>query len=205
MSPRPYRQGPKRQAATEQTRTRIIDAARDLLMSGSVPGGFTIDAVAKEAGVARMTVYYQFESKQGLLAALFDDLGERGQMFRLREAFIMADPLEALSRFISVFMAFYASNRVFIRRLSALAALDAELDEALTERGSWRRDGLRTLVERIADRRGKAKLLEHVVATLHALTSFEFFDHLATEGRTPEQVGTLVTQLAKAALNVELR
>ncbi len=40
--------------------------------------GFTVDAVAREAGVARMTVYYQFGSKAGLLEAIFDSLAVRG-------------------------------------------------------------------------------------------------------------------------------
>ncbi|MGZ3497509.1 MAG: TetR/AcrR family transcriptional regulator [Vulcanimicrobiaceae bacterium] len=205
MSPRPYRQGSKRQAATEQTRTRIIDAARQLLMGESDPAGFTIDAVANKAGVARMTVYYQYESKQGLLAALFDDLGERGQMFRLREAFAAADPFDALARFIQVFMGFYASNRLFIRRLSALAALDSELNDALSERGGWRRKGLRTIVERIAEKRGRPaeSVTEPVLTTLHALTSFEMFDYLATDGRTPQQAGTIVTRLAIATLDLD--
>ena len=39
-----------------------------------------IDAVARQAGVARMTVYYQFESKKGLLEALLDDTHDVGLM-----------------------------------------------------------------------------------------------------------------------------
>jgi len=69
MSPRPYRLG-QRQATTEQTRARILAAARELLMARDGFNGFSIDAVAREADVARMTVYYQFGSKIGLLEAL---------------------------------------------------------------------------------------------------------------------------------------
>ena len=72
----PYRLGQRRVAA-EQTRARIIAAARALLTSSGGLVGFTVDAVAKQAGVSRMTVYYQFDSKAGLLDALFDDLAER--------------------------------------------------------------------------------------------------------------------------------
>jgi len=58
VSPRPY-QSERRQAATNETRARILEAAHSLL---SGPGGatFTIDAVAEQADVARMTVYHQF-------------------------------------------------------------------------------------------------------------------------------------------------
>src|ERR671924_654819 len=99
MSPRRYRLG-QRQAAVDQTRARIIAAARELLLAGGVSSGFSVDAVARQAGVARMTVYYQFGSKRGLLEALFDDLAARGLVGRLRAAFGCPDPREALTEFI---------------------------------------------------------------------------------------------------------
>ena len=79
MSPRPYRLG-QRQAATDETRARILAAARELLAASDGLTGFSIEAVARQADVARMTVYYQFGSKPGLLEALFDDLAARGQI-----------------------------------------------------------------------------------------------------------------------------
>ena len=72
MSPRPYRLG-RREAAVADTRERILAAARDVLGENGF-AGFTIDAVADRAGVARMTVYYQFDSKGALLDALLDAL-----------------------------------------------------------------------------------------------------------------------------------
>ena len=94
MSPRPYRLGQRRLAA-EQTRARVIAAARELLMATGGFAGFTIDAVARQAGVARMTIYNQFGSKAGLLEALFDDLAARGGMEQLPSAFSRPDPLDA--------------------------------------------------------------------------------------------------------------
>jgi AcrR family transcriptional regulator len=64
--PRTYRLG-QRQAATEQTRARILAAARDLLMSPDGYARSSIEAVARRADVARMTVYHQFGAKIGLL------------------------------------------------------------------------------------------------------------------------------------------
>jgi AcrR family transcriptional regulator len=63
--PRPYKLG-QRQVAADQTRAKILAAARNLLAAESGIAGFTMDAVAREAGVSRMTVYYQFESKTKL-------------------------------------------------------------------------------------------------------------------------------------------
>src|SRR5438876_585864 len=102
MSPRPYR-SVQRQVAAEQTRARIIAAARELLVASEGFSGFTIDAVARQAGVARMTVYYQFGSKLGLLEALFDDLAARGQMQQLAAAFQQPDALVGLAEYIAVF------------------------------------------------------------------------------------------------------
>src|SRR5437588_67268 len=70
MSPRPYRLG-QRQVAADETRSRIVKAAREQLEKEA---SFSLDAVARRADVARMTVYYQFGSRRGLLEALFDDL-----------------------------------------------------------------------------------------------------------------------------------
>src|ERR1700682_5686739 len=104
MSPRPYRLG-QRQGAADETRAGILAAGR-----GPVPAGtsFSIDAVARRADVARMTVYYQFSSKRGLLEALFDALAARGGMQQLPSAFQKTDPAAALNRFIDVFARFWS-------------------------------------------------------------------------------------------------
>ena len=75
MTRRPY-QPVQRQRAVDEGRERIVLAARALLEADD-DEPFSIDAVARRAGVARMTVYNQFGSKTGLLEALFD-LGVRG-------------------------------------------------------------------------------------------------------------------------------
>src|SRR5437660_2774306 len=82
MSPRPYQLG-QRQAASEQTRSRVLQAARKLLMESTSFSGFSIEAVARRADVARMTIYHQFGSKWGLLEALCDSLAVTGEMEQL--------------------------------------------------------------------------------------------------------------------------
>jgi AcrR family transcriptional regulator len=201
--PRPYRLG-QRQAATDETRARIIAAARELLMAAGGPGGFSIDAVARQAGVARMTVYYQFGSKRGLLEGLFDDLAARGGMERLAEAFARPDPLVALAEFIATFGRFWTSDRLVIRRLRSLAALDPEF-EGVRTRDEWRRGGLRVLLGRLAEQYGRPapEALDEAVDLIHTLTSFETFDTLAGTARSPEEVVPLVQRLARAALTLD--
>jgi AcrR family transcriptional regulator len=194
MSPRPY-QKRTREVATAETRARIIDAARALLTEASGALNFTIDAVAQRADVARMTVYYQFKSKRGLLEALFDDLAQRGRMSELRNAFTAADPVAALDTFIETFVRFWSADRVIIRRLNALARLDAEIEQALRERGSWRREGLTVLVQRLKGARD-----ETLIDVLHMLTSFETYDALATQKRRPKDVEAILQSLARTIL-----
>lgn len=197
LSPRPYRLG-QRQASTDQTRARIIEAARELLETGD---NFSIDMVAQKAEVARMTVYYQFRSKRGLLEALFDALAARGGMAELPAAFQMADPVAAVMKVIDVFAHFWSSDRLALRRLRGMAALDPELDEVLRARNEGRRSGLRVILGRLP----KADALvfrsrEDTLDVLHALTSFECFDVLAGTTRTPEDVAPIIKGAARAIL-----
>jgi AcrR family transcriptional regulator len=191
MSPRPYRLG-QRQLAADETRARILAAARDQLEEET---SFSIDAVARRADVARMTVYYQFGSKRGLLEALFDLLAARGGMQQLPSAFQQADPNAALDRVIDIFARFWSSDRVVLRRLRAMAALDPELDQVLRERNEGRRNGMRVIVSRSLP--GGIRLAE-TVDLLFALLSFENFDVLAGPERTPEEVAPLVKWAAAA-------
>src|ERR1700732_2517273 len=99
MSPRPYQLG-QRQAASDQTRARILAAARALLMAPDGYSRFSIETVARQADVARMTVYHQFGSKLGLLEGLCDSLAASGGMEQLATAFRLADPLLALREYL---------------------------------------------------------------------------------------------------------
>jgi AcrR family transcriptional regulator len=206
MSPRPYQLG-RRQATVEQTRTRILDAARDLLETPEGPASFSVDAIAKHADVARMTIYYQFNSKAGLLEALFDDLANRGGMDRLPEAFRQPEALEALDTFIAIFGQFYASHRLIDRRLRGLALLDQDLARALAARNERRRTGLTVLLQRLAEQRGQPgpRERDEAVAILHMLTSFESFDILAGDAGSPADVVPLVQRVAHAALGLAPR
>lgn len=71
-----------RAAQAAETRSRIVDAARRLFASE----GFsttTIDAIAREAGVAVPTVYAAFKSKAGILVALLNRLDDEAGMATL--------------------------------------------------------------------------------------------------------------------------
>lgn len=201
MSPRPYRLG-QRQATTEQTRTRILKAARDLLLASENFSGFSIDAVARKADVARMTVYHQFGSKIGLLEALSDFLATQGGMEQLPRAFQRPQARDALSEYIAVFGRFWESDRQVMSRLRALAALDPDFEQVIRARDEWRRQGLRVIVGRFTEQYGQPapEAFGDVVDVLYTLTSFEYFHLLAGPTRSIEEVVPLVQRLALAAI-----
>jgi AcrR family transcriptional regulator len=202
MSPRPYDLG-RRRDQIDENRRRVIQAARALLAESTTYTAFTVDAVAKRADVARATVYYQFGSKTGVLEALCDSLAERGQMTELASIFTEPDPRQALRGFIAAFARFWASDRLVMRRLRALAALDPDVAAVIEARDERNRTGLQILVDRISQQSNATSPIDAatVVQVVHTLTSFETFDSLAGPTQEPTDVVPLVVELAEAALS----
>jgi AcrR family transcriptional regulator len=194
----------QRQTAADETRARVVAAARELLATTGF-AGFTVDAVARKAGVARMTVYYQFGSKVGLLEALCDSLAARGGIQQLAAAFCQPRALDALAECLKVFGRFWDADRLVMRRLHGLAALDPDFEQVLRGRWDRRREGLRVIVRRLADEHGRPApgALDEAVDVLYALSTFESFDTLAGTTRRLEEVAPLVYRLARAALGLE--
>ena len=131
----------QRQRSVESGRERILAAARELLQDDG-DEGFSIDAVARRAGVARMTIYNQFESKAGLLEALFDSLAARGPFAQMADIFKEADPLVMLDEYVGIFGRFWTLNRRTHDRLRAAALHDEELATAMRARNERRRNGI---------------------------------------------------------------
>ena len=194
MSPRPYNLG-KRQEPVEAARQQVLDAARRLLGSTASYTAFTVDAVARQADVARATVYYQFGSKTGLLEAVCDQLAEIGGLSGLAEVFADPDPRQAQHRFVACFGRFWAADRPAMRRLRALALLDPDVGAVIAARDQRRQQGLTVLVGRAASAEPA-----HAVRVLTALTSFETFDTLAGPDQEITAAIPDILRLAEAAL-----
>ena len=192
----------KRKAATEQNRERILASARSLLLWEDF-SEFSMEEVARKAGVIRPTLYYQFKSKAGLLEQLYNYIARRGNIQDLATVFRYGnDPLQLLYEFIRFFVNFWHADRELIRRLHGLGAIDSEIGQGLRARNERRRSGLRVIVERYELSYLPLTPLEKPVAidTLHMLTSFETFDALAVPGRSLEEVSGIIQKLAYRAL-----
>jgi AcrR family transcriptional regulator len=205
VSPRPYR-SPNRDAAATQTRERIVAAAAALLGASEGIGGFSLEAVAKKAGVTRLTVYNQFGSRRALLEAVFDQRAARGGLHRLAEAMAGSDPNAGLLEVIGIFCDFWSFDPGTLGQLHAAGASDPEFDVSVRERNERRRHLLAVLVGRIAEggelrsnARGE-KARGDLVDVLFALTSFPFFSQLTASGRTPDAACHLIQGLASDAV-----
>ena len=199
MSPRAYDLG-QRRGPIDRGRQQILDAARRLLAGSESYTAFTVDAVARQADVARATVYYQFGSKAGLLEAVCDTLAEAGQMSELPAAFTEPDPREGLRRFIGCFGQFWSADRAAMRRLRALAALDPDVGAVISARDQRRQEGLTVLAGRLAGASVLAAEPGHAVRVLFMLTSFETFDALAGPDQDLTAVVPDIVRLAETAL-----
>jgi AcrR family transcriptional regulator len=205
VSPRPYR-SPHRDAAATQTRERIVAAAAAILGASEGIGGFSLEAVAKKAGVTRLTVYNQFGSRRALLEAVFDQRAARGGLHRLAEAMAGSDPHAALLEVIGIFCDFWSFDPGTLGQLHAAGASDPEFDVSVRERNERRRHLLAVLVGRLAEgseprskTRGE-KARGDLVDVLFALTSFPFFSQLTASGRPPDAACHLIKGLASDAV-----
>jgi AcrR family transcriptional regulator len=174
----------------------MIEAGRKLLSGGKGVPAFSIDAVAREAGVTRATVYNQFESKQGLLTAVFDTIAREGGLFDLPQVFSEADPNKALRRVVAIFAAFWRMHAQALPKFAAFGQLDAEIGAVLNERSERRRKLLTAIVERMQPVHSPADLVD----VLFALTSAEFYRQLAVRGRTAQAIEELIWQAVADAV-----
>jgi AcrR family transcriptional regulator len=202
MSPRAYNLG-KRQTSAEKTRLRILEAARKLLADESRPADFSMENIASAADVSRLTIYYQFKSRPGLLEALYDYLAHRGNMQQMGQVFHEPDPSKALEKLIRTFVSFWASDPVVIRRLRAMAALDDEIGAGIRARDSRRVHLAGEILRRVPlSRRRKHRTEQQatIADTISMLTSFETYDALSRAGHDDAQVGSILLTLAQAAI-----
>jgi AcrR family transcriptional regulator len=200
MSPRPYTPV-IRQQAVDAGRERVVTAARELLEDDGAEG-FSLDAVARRAGVSRMTVYNQFGSKAGVLEAIFDSIAANGPFKHMPDIFAETDPRVALDEFITLFGKFWTYSRRAHARLATAAATDADLAAIIASRNERRRLGTTEIVRRLGSEIQPIVPKSEVVNLLFVLLSFDHFDALAGKDRTPNDVVPLVRATVYAVLGL---
>ncbi|MBR0798371.1 TetR/AcrR family transcriptional regulator [Bradyrhizobium jicamae] len=197
MPPRSY-VSPARSAAAAETRERVIAAASQALREGESIARFSLDSVAKAAGVTRLTVYNQFGSRRGLLEAVFDEIGRSGGLHRLADIMTMGDPRAALDRLAEIFCAFWSGDAA-VGRLNDAMATDPEFAEAVRERNERRRKSLTVLIDRLAAKTASAHARKDAVDLIFALTGYPTYAALSP-GRSRDDVCRVVQAACRAAI-----
>lgn len=183
---------PTRRELVKATRNNILDAAFRLMREHG-PHGFSMDVLAKEAGVARATVYEHFRSKLALLDELV--LSTSRSLTLDNQRTHIGNPLTALRDMLGAICRHWSDHDATIRELRTLVAVTGAepptdgLDE----------DYLRSIVQAIAAS-GQLRprwSLEDAVDALALLTSYPTYERLCRSNmRTPAQVETLLAKLA---------
>jgi AcrR family transcriptional regulator len=201
MSPRPY-QSPRRTAGATMTRERLVKSAGAILSSSDGIAGFSLEAVARKAGVTRVTVYNHFGSRRALLEAVFDQTAMLGGLHRIGEVMAAGSaPQDALLRTVEIFCEFWSFAPTTMGLLHSAGASDPEFETSVRERNERRRQILSVLVNRItAGCAIKREEIDNLVDVLFALTSFHFFAQLTAGKRTATETCDLIRRLVLDAV-----
>jgi AcrR family transcriptional regulator len=200
-APRTYH-SPTRERQAGQTRDRILDAARRMIMNKGFAEA-TIDAIAGESGVAAPTVYAVFGSKRGILQALMERAAFSSQYQDLvREAMKSDDPATRLRYAAKIARRIHESLRSESEVLRGASAVAPDFIREKERTRYERQAGLIKLIEE------KGALRPEVTGTaardiLWTLTSHDVHHRLVVErkwsaDRYEEWLGdTLVLTLLK--------
>ena len=202
MTAYPSRSG-RRDPAIDALRSQVVSAAHRILSEPEASPAFSLEHAAARAGVARALVHSQFGSPAGVLAALLDELTARSAL-ELPRAFEHEEPRAMLDAYVAIVGGFWEAERVVMRRLKALGAFDADFARALARCDEHRRDGLRRLIQRLAQH-GPRPARRHTLDTadlLLALSAFETFDAMAGTERKIADVVPAMQSLIRAALGL---
>jgi len=192
-----------RAAAAAEKRRDVIDAAARFLREEPSIATFSLDAIAKRAGVTRLTVYNQFGSRRGLLEVVFDDIARRGRLARLSDAISNPDPWLGLDHLVEIFCSFWSGDAA-LGRLHDAGAIDHEFAQAVQDRNERRRTSIRAILQRIHENQAPA-LERDSVDLIFTLTSYATYRSLSTGRKAPAVCALLKTACRDAARPAAVR
>lgn len=165
-------EGSRREQAKGERRARIVTAAYDLLREVGVDD-MSMKALAARAGVSLSTVYNLFESKEAILARVFDqDLGRFEALVRAAPA---QDGLERIFAALDIAADLYEADPDFYRATM------------------WRRPGQ-------GDRALETALREPRIAFWRAMVAAAVHEGWLRRGTDPAVLGTLLIQITGGVL-----
>jgi AcrR family transcriptional regulator len=189
--------------SAEDTRQRILDAARSLFGRRGIDR-VTIADIGARAGVAGSTVYAVFKSKTGILRALMEQALFGGAFQSAQEHLAgETDPVRLLALTPRVARAIYESERQELGLLRNASGFSPELRKVEEEFERIRYDMQEQRLQRLLES-GKAReqlTLEEARRVLWMLTSREVYRMLVDDGGwTPERYEQWLAQTLVEAL-----
>ena len=179
---RPYRSA-VREAQAEETKRRVLDAARRLFTERGY-SATPLREVAEKAGVSEQTLYASFGSKAGIVRALVVDIGGRaaGQGGRA-ELEALEDPNEQVRLMASFERRLFEGGGDVIALLRDAGRSEPELQAAYAAGRSNARDIHRSVIQAWAERRAlRAGLsIDEATDIYGALANFDVFRMLVQE------------------------
>lgn len=174
---------PTRERQAEETRKRMVDAAREIFLAKGYDGT-TIEAIAAGAGVAPQTVYAAFQSKAGILVAILRGtvFGPRYQEL-VRQAMATADPVLRLPFAAKIARQIYDAFRAEWCLLQGAGIVTPEL-QALERQGEHARyEAQAPMIAYLAEQGRLRPGLDVTAAReiLWAFTSRDFYRMLVVE------------------------
>lgn len=192
-----------RAASAAETRSRILDAAHSLLRQAPTRP-ISVEEIARNAAVARSTVYTTFESRAGLFDALAAEIWDRAGYPRLLEAVRVNDAREGLRGGIAAGVEIFAADRDVFRAMFSMEHLDPDaVGGAIRRIEEQRADGMAWAARRL---RAQGQLRPDVSESQAAhviwlLASFDAFDLLYTgRGLSAKKTAELLVGLAESAV-----
>jgi AcrR family transcriptional regulator len=186
-----------------ETRSRILEAAWGLVSGRRTTVGVTVAEIAAAAGVSRQLVYFHFENRAGLLAAMarHHDV-ESGFAGRVAGCGVLP-PVEGLEALLRTWVGYVPEILPVARALEAAGITGEEGGAAWRDRMESLRGVFRDAVERVA-REGRLAdgwTVETASDWIWARSHLEGWQHLVVECRwSPEKYENRVVRSILAEL-----
>jgi AcrR family transcriptional regulator len=190
------------------TRTRLLDAARQLLEERG-PDGVGMEEIAQAAGVSRQSVYLHFGSKTGLLLALVAHVdAQRDVNEQIDRLWRLPDALTALEAVADLAAATNPEVHRIALALDAARRWDTAFEPAWQDRTTHRLERYRRLARWLKRDGflGAGWRIEHATDFIWSLTSVQTYDQLVVErGLSIEHYATLLRTSLRTTLTSPLR
>lgn len=176
---------PARRRQAEQTRARILTAARDLFRTAGY-ASTTVEAIASAAHVSAKTVEAGFGSKRGVLAALVDPLASAGPPRDLVDQIRAAtDPERRLELVAELSRRAYETSVPEFELMRGAAAIAPEIAAVAEQIETRRRGNQARLIDYLRQQRRLRDDLGDDEATdiVWALTSYDLYRSLVSARR----------------------